>query len=95
MTYASSQDLELNFLSQEIENIGIEREGIYFLGKDSHYHVTMSYSDKEMLITRCHKNERGVIVEDTGKPFRHPIIDLDLSNPAKAINKIKTILIFS
>lgn len=93
-TYASSKDLELSLLNKKIENIGIELEGVYLLGKESHYHITMAYEDKEMLITRCHE-EDGMIMEDSGKPFRLPIMEFDFSQPNKVINKIKTILLFS
>lgn len=93
-TYASSKDLELDLLNKKIQNIGVEREGIYLRGKDSHYHLTMSYDEKEMLITRCHE-ENGLMVEDSGKPFHLPIMEFDFTKPKKVINKIKTILLFS
>lgn len=93
-TYVSSKDLELDLLNKKIENIALEREGIYLRGKDSHYHLTMSYDEREMLITRCH-DEDGLMIEDGGKPFHLPIIEFDFSKPKKVINKIKTILLFS
>jgi hypothetical protein len=89
-SYVYSSDLELNFLEKKVISIGIEQEDIFFLKYKDKYQVTMDYDQKEMIISRCDKN--GSLL---GKPFNTTLVNLDLSNPKKAVKKIKTIIVFS
>jgi hypothetical protein len=93
-SYTNGADLEIDFLSKEIINIGIEREGIYLLNEKSKYHITLEHDNNRMQISKCFEDEDGGIVDDN-KPFIFPMIKLDFSNPKKVINKIKTLLVFS
>lgn len=85
-----STDLELNLLQKKIVNVGLERESIYLLKEPNKYHVVMAYDSNEMIISRCDKD--GC---DTGNPLSTSLMELDFSDSKKAVQKIKTIVVFS
>lgn len=89
-----SSAVEIDFLSKKILNIGLNKESIYFLKPKDKYHVTFEYKSNMMYITRCVVEKDGSIL-DENSIFKFPIINLDLTNQEKCVNKIKTILIFS
>jgi hypothetical protein len=88
-----SNDIELNLLTKTLVNVGLEQEEIYLLNQKNKYHITLSYYNGNMIISKCFE-EDGKIIDDN-KPMNFPIVDFDFSNPSKVINKIKTILVFS
>lgn len=93
-TYACGSDLELNLKNKNINNIGVDREGVYLLSSKDKYHVTLFYNDSTMLVSKCFKEEDGTIIDD-GRPCTLPMINLDFSKPRKTARRIKTMLVFS
>jgi hypothetical protein len=93
-SYANGTDMELNTANNTIFNIGAEREGIYLLSKKEKYHVTMAYDSNAMLVSKCFEDKDGSIIDDS-KVCQLPIVNIDFSKLNKAINKIKTMLVFS
>lgn len=93
-THVAGTDLELNLEEKSIYNIGIEREGIYLLSTKDMYHITMLYLDSRMLVSKCFKDEAGVIIDDN-RVCTLPLVDIDFSKPRKATQRIKTMLVFS
>ncbi len=93
-SYADSKDIEIDLLNHKITNIGLEREGVWLLDQNPQYHITLFHPEEQMLISRCHEDENGGIVDDTD-PSIFPIIQFDFSKPKKVANKIQTLLLFS
>jgi len=93
-THVQGADLELNRRDGKVYNIGIYSEGTYLLSTKEMYHVTMLYSTALMLVSKCFKDEDGKIIDDN-RVCTLPLVDLDFSNPHKAANRIKTMLVFS
>jgi hypothetical protein len=93
-THAYGSDLELDLLNKKVTNIGVVSETVILLTEPTKYHLSLNYDDKEMIISRCIQDEDG-IVEDDDKQFHTALVDLDFSQPAKVVRKIKTIMVFS
>jgi hypothetical protein len=93
-THTNGTDLELNLEDKQVYNIGIEREGIYLLNTKDKYHITMSYDNNTMLVSKCFQDDEGMIIDDN-KVARLPLVKIDFSKPRKAANRIKTLLVFS
>jgi len=93
-SYVNSNDLELDFLHGTISNIGLEREVVWLLSQENKFKLTMNYGLSKMAISLITVKDERYFTNEKGH-MTFPIIDLDFSNPAKVINKIKTILVFS
>lgn len=85
-----SFDMELNLAQKRILSVGLERESIYLLKEPSKYHVIMAYDSNELIISRCDNDGA-----DTGNPLYTSLMELDFSDSKKAVQKIKTIMVFS
>lgn len=94
ISHSGTSPIELDINHGKLLNIGLEHESIYFLQPKDKYHVTFEYKKNMMYITRCVLEPDGSIL-DENSIFKFPIINLDLTNQEKCVNKIKTILIFS
>jgi hypothetical protein len=94
ISHLESSFMELDINNKQVLRIGLEQESIYLLQPKDKYHVTFYYRKSMMYITRCVLEEDGSIL-DENNIFKFPIINLDLTNQEKCVNKIKTILIFS
>ena len=80
-------DLELDLLDKKISNIKLERESVYLANT---YHVSLFHDSDTMLVSRSSSDS-----EDDSKTIKLPLIRLDLSEPDKVINRIKTLILFS
>lgn len=94
-TSAHGLDLELDIVDKKISNIGLERESFYLLeGKDK-FHVTPIHDRNVMLVSRCYVDDEEIGFSESDKTIELPLVKLDLSDQAKATNKIKTLILFS
>lgn len=94
-TSSHSMDLELDIVDRKISNIGLERESYYLLeGKDK-FHVTPIHDRNVMLVSRCYVDDEEIGFSESDKTIELPLVKLDLSDQAKATNKIKTLILFS
>ena len=93
-SYANGADLELNLEEKKVSHIGIERESVYLLSTKDKYHITMSYHDNSMMVSKCFEDDEGMIISDN-KVCHLPLVNLDFSKPRKAVHRIKTLLVFS
>lgn len=93
-THAYGSDLELDLLNKKVTNIGVESETVILLTEPTKYHLSLNYSDNEMIISRCAEDEDGEVIDDD-RQFHTALVDLDFSQPAKVVRKIKTIMVFS
>lgn len=93
-SYASTSDMEINFLKKKIENFSIDRETFHLLRDKDKFHVSLHHDQNSMLISKCIVDAVGQILDDN-KIFKCSLINLDLSNYDKVINKIKTLIFFS
>lgn len=82
------------FKTETISNIKIYSEDVYLFNDSHKYHITFLYHDNYMLISSLEIDQTGTLI-DKNKVLRRAIINLDLSDVDKAINKIQTILVFS
>jgi hypothetical protein len=95
-TYANANDLEFDFSTKTINNVGIEREGVWLYKNNPYYHLQFSYFDNEMLIYKhIAKKEFSSDDEDMGNAIHLPIVDFDFTNQEKVIKRIQTLLVFN
>ncbi len=93
-SHATGSDLELSWIDNSINHIGIEREGVYILSTKDKYHVSMIYENSTMIVSKCFKDKDGQIIDDN-RICILPLVDLDFSEPRKTAHRIKTMLVFS
>jgi hypothetical protein len=93
-TSSHGLDLELDILDKKVSNIGLERESFYLFQEKDKFHVSVIYDRNVMLVSRCYfDNEAGF--SESYKTIELPLVKLDLVDQIKAINKIKTLILFS
>lgn len=80
--------------NDKVEFIGVKSESIYLLLTENKYCVTVDYARNMMKVSNCFKDESGIIIDDN-KQAIVPLAKIDWSNPIKAANKIKTLIVFS
>jgi len=90
---ANSQDLEFDLESSTISNMGLERENFYLGNHIEKYHVTPIHDRNVMLVSRLYQT--GEVGFSESKTIELPIVKLDLSDQAKTVNKLKTLILFS
>lgn len=89
----NSQDLEFDLESSTIYNMGLERENFYLSDADEHFHITPIHDRNVMLVSRLYQN--GQVGFSESKTIELPMVKLDLSDQARTINKLKTLILFS
>lgn len=82
---ASSLDLEFDLKNKTISNIAVEREYVYLEHDSGHFNITTFYDQDYILISQ----------DDGSKGIKIPFLNLDFTNKAKVINRIKTLILFS
>jgi hypothetical protein len=92
-SYINTVDLELNGNDHTISNIQMDRESAYLIGEKDKYHITLSHDRNVMMVSRCQIKDGNL--EDEESVIELPLVNLDFSNHAKVINKIKTFILFS
>jgi hypothetical protein len=92
---ANSFDLEFDMLERRVVNIGLERETFSLYGKDEQFYVTLSHDRNVMLVSKIHQSNKKDGNFIFGPPLELPLVNLSLSDLEKAINKIKTLILFS
>ena len=93
-TSASSRDLEFDRVDSCIVDIGLERENFYLFDTGEKYHVTPIHDRNVMLVSHLYPTE-DMSYTESSKPIELPLVKLDLTDQAKTINKIKTLILFS
>ena len=94
-TSAHGTDFELDMMEKTISSIGLERESFYLLeGKDK-FHISPIHDRNVMLVSRCYVDDEQIGFSESDKTIELPMVKLDLSNPDKVTNKIKTLILFS
>lgn len=89
----ASIDLELMSEIKMISNIGMERESYYLYEEKNIFHIILNHSDNKLQINKCYLKEDGRFIESL--VMRLPLMNLDLNDSEKVINKIKTLILFS
>jgi len=87
---AATSDLELDMQAGIITNMQLDREKFFLLQEKDKFHVTLAHSSNVM---RVSKYNAETFEED--KEIELPIFNLDLTNQAKTVLKIKTLILFS
>jgi len=87
---ASSQSLELDMESRKVTNIQLEREKFFLLREKDKYHVTLWHSSNNMRVSKYDSENF-----EEGKEIELPLVNLNLIDQAKVINKLKTLILFS
>lgn len=90
---ANSQDLEFDLEDGTISNMGLERENFYLFETEEKFHITPIHDRNVMLVSRLYQN--GEVGFSESKTIELPIVKLDLSDQAKTVNKLKTLILFS
>lgn len=97
-SWTNGKDIELNFLTKKIENIGLEREEIWLTKTKDKFLVAYEYIEGYMSIDKLLESfdfDGLVGHHPSSSPTKLPITELDFKNYNKIINKIKTVLVFS
>ena len=92
-SYCNSVNLIFDLYNQKIVNIGIEKEGVYLIDNADSIHVLLDYNYKRTIIHKCIKYHGEI--KDLPDAVICPLLKLDMKDSDKAINKIKTFIIFS
>jgi len=90
-TFMVSSSCTLDVRSGKIYNIGIDKENAILSDGKHNYSVTLLYYSDKMLVSK-HKVDELMSEHDTSD---FPLVKLDFSHPKIALNKIKTMLLFS
>lgn len=90
-TFTVSSSCILDVHSGKIYNIGIDKDNAILSDGKHNYSITLLYYSGKMLISK-HKIDELVSEHDTSD---FPLVKLDFSHPNIALNKIKTMLLFS
>lgn len=91
----ASNDLEFDFQTNKISNIGLEQESFYFMNSPHMMHVTLNHASENLRASRLFYDESTKTVLDDNKIFTCPIVDLDLDNHNRSVSKIRTLMLFS
>ena len=93
--YVNGSDIELNILTKNAEEIGIERESAYLIHENDQYHITVSYDSQTLFASKFYIMNGNII--DDATPFEYPTsnIEIDFNDAKKVIRKIKTLQTFS
>jgi hypothetical protein len=87
---AATTDLELDLQAGIVTNIQIEREKFFLLQEKDKFHITLAHSSNIMRVSKYFDSS---FEED--EEVELPLFDLDLTNQAKLVNKLKTFILFS
>jgi hypothetical protein len=88
------KDLELEILDKKISNIKLERESFFLLKEKDKFHISVNYGSNYMVVSRCQGLDDIDFEEESGK-VKLPLFDFDLSDQAKLVQRIKTLILFS
>lgn len=91
---AHSVDLELDIVDKKISNLELERETFLLLNETDKFNITIIHDRNVMLISRLCGADDFHYREDE-KSIELPLVKLDLLNQARAVSKIKTLILFS
>lgn len=84
-----SIDLEFNTLDRKIYNLKLDREDFSLKSEKDSMLITLSYGKNMLVVNMADRN-------NTPLPFiKLPMINLDFSDQDKAIDRIKTLILFS
>jgi hypothetical protein len=93
-SFINSADIDVFFEENKLSFIGVEQEGFDLKLKNKYlFHLNLDYEQELMLVYKLSKKV-DLYIND-GIPCKLPLLNLDLSDQNKAINKIKKLLIFS
>jgi hypothetical protein len=92
-SYVNSADLEFDRDSKRVSNIQMEREGYELLTEKDKYRLTQSHDRNVLMVSRL-TEEEGLRV-NSDNVLELPLFKLDLSDIPRAVNKIKTLILFS
>lgn len=83
-----SADMEFHLSTWEIDNIRLEREIFILVKEEKYFNIDIFYDENYMTVASgpSHLERRGI---------KLPLFDLDFSNQAKLVDKIKTLILFS
>ncbi len=84
-------DLMKNYIDSDNS---IQRESFYLSCMEDNFHVSLLYYNSTMIVSRYIENKSGEFIT-TGNVFYGKMVNCDLVNQSKIINKLKTLLIFS
>lgn len=97
-TSVASSDIEYNPLSNKFSGISLEREEIILCPWSIEYHLTMDYIENNMMVKTIDHD----VIEYVGSMVRNktlyttlPLIKFDFSDPIRAMERLKTFLLFS
>jgi len=90
-TFTVSSLCVLDTHSSDLYNIGIDKENAILSDDKYNYNITLLYYSDKMLVSKYNIDE--LMSEHDTSYF--PLVKLDFSHPNIALNKIKTMLVFS
>ena len=94
LSEANSTDIEIDLLSNQLKNIGLEHENILLLDEQDGFRIEFEYDSNTTLIRKC-MISKDFIKDDNKKALCFSILDLDFADKNKLLNKIKTLVLFS
>lgn len=87
----NTEDIDLNSSFNQIENLCIEYESVWLTRTEYPFHISIQANN--MKVTKMHW-ENGELIDNTNE-IRVPLVDLDFSDEISAVQKIRTMLVFS
>lgn len=92
-SYLNTSDLEFDDSNKHISNIKIDQEAVFFLSAEEKYHISVCHDSNIIMVSRC--EDMGDAMIDDPNIIELPLVNLDLSDRAKVVSKIKTLILFS
>lgn len=97
-TTVATSDIEVDPISKKFSGISLEREEIVLCPGSIEYHLTMNYMVNHMMVKTIDHD----VIEHVESTVRNktlyttlPLIKFDFSDPIRAMERLKTFLLFS
>lgn len=90
----NSLDVTANHVTGKFENIGIEQEAVWLKNTDYKLHVSMHPLQKIMRVTKLIEDVDGSLLDNSDE-IKLPLVTIDWSDEKQAVDKIRTMMVFS
>ena len=90
----NTTDVEFDLSNNATFNFQVDRESYYLRSELGAYHATVSHDQNMVMVSRLEFPDEETVVDEE-RVLELPFFNLDVSDVSKAVNKIKTLILFS